>query len=138
MKKQLSNEFKRMQVLAGIIIENTINENNEIIDNTKMYDEAINYAHEITPEIMYEDGELGDAESLLQAEDEFEYLLRGDEINPSSTLAYQRYWSTALDYLKSKITDVDVEDFKQWFIDTASYEGYQESLDSILKNNFKK
>lgn len=112
MKKSLINEVRRFKKIAGILKEN--------LDPVAMYDEAIHYAHEMTPEIMYQDGEFGDdVESILQAEDEFRALLAAEEINPASTKAYDKYFETALSYAKSKDPNLDVEDFKIWFQDTA-------------------
>jgi len=61
MKKNLINEVRQLQKIAGILKED--------VNVTSIYDDAINYAYQMTPELMYEDGELGDdVESILQAE----------------------------------------------------------------------
>jgi len=123
MKKSLLSEVRKMQKIAGLLKENE--------DSVQKYDEAIKWAYEMTPELMYEDGEFGDdVESLIQAEEEFKALLQSEEINPGSTHAYKRYWNHALYYAKDHGV-TDLEDFKNWFKDTAvESEAYLNVFDS--------
>jgi hypothetical protein len=125
MKKNLINEVRQLQKIAGILKED--------VNVTSIYDDAINYAYQMTPELMYEDGELGDdVESILQAEDEFKALLQAKQVNPKSNLAYRRYWENALGHAKGH-GDIDVEDFKEWFKDTAvETQAYHDIFDSII------
>ena len=123
--KQYINEAKRMQQLAGLLKENQ--------NSPRIYDEAINYAYEMTPEMMYEDGEFGDdVESILQAEDEFKSLLRAEQINPASTLAYRRYWENALGHARGQ-GDIEVADFMIWFKDVAvESSAYYDAFNDII------
>lgn len=105
-------------------------------NSVRIYDDAINYAYEMTPELMYEDGEFGsDVESLIQAEDEFKALLKAEQVNPASTLAYRRYWENALKHAKMH-GDIDVEDFKIWFKAVAVESGaYEDNFNAITRMN---
>lgn len=127
-KNSLLNEVRQFKKIAGLLKEDQ--------NSVRIYDDAINYAYEMTPELMYEDGEFGsDVESLIQAEDEFKALLRAEQINPASTLAYRRYWENALKHAKMH-GDIDVEDFKIWFKDVAvESPAYENNFDAITRIN---
>lgn len=113
MKKQTLNEVQHFKKIAGLL-----KENEGMSGMTQVYDDAISYSREMTPELMFEDGELESAESLIQAEEEFAYLLKAAEVNPSSTLAYRRFFENAWGHAKQHGA-TDVEDFKAWFAETA-------------------
>jgi hypothetical protein len=117
------NEVKHFQKIAGLLKEA------EGVQMEQVYDNAIRYAYEMTPEFMYEDGKLENAESLIQAEEEFVDLLRAKEINPASTLAYNEFFKNAWEHAKHHGA-TDIEDFKIWFTDTAvSSPAYQDAFE---------
>lgn len=125
MKKTQINEVRQLQKIAGLLKEDQ--------DMTQVYDAAISYAYEMTPEYMYEAGEFGDdVESPIQADEEFEALLRAEQINPSSTLAYLRFFENAYRHAK-RHGATDLEDFKAWFRDSAvKSSAYQENFETIM------